>query len=113
MHLEAASRLGELWVSVTADAFVNKGPGRPIFPAAERADIIHFLSFVSGVFITNGLIEALEMIKPDILVKGNEYKGKIEKKHLAYCKKHKIKIVFTDEPVYSSTKIINGLGSRK
>ena len=32
-HLEAAKREGDiLIVTVTADAQVNKGPGRPIFP---------------------------------------------------------------------------------
>src|SRR6204780_1424512 len=33
-HLEAARKLGDvLIVTVTADRFVNKGPGRPVFNA--------------------------------------------------------------------------------
>ena len=38
-HLETAKRLGDLLiVTVTPDRFVNKGPGRPIFPEALRAE---------------------------------------------------------------------------
>ena len=40
-HLEAARRLGDvLIVTVTADRFVNKGPGRPVFNAELRAEML-------------------------------------------------------------------------
>lgn len=111
-HLKAASRLGDsLTVSVTNDLFVNKGPGRPVFTHHQRAAVIRALRCVDDVIIVDGLMEALEIL-PDILVKGKEYKGKMEPEHLAYCKKHKIKIVFTDEPTYSSTEILRELRSR-
>ena len=42
---EAARREGDiLIVTVTADAFVNKGPGRPIFPEMIRAEMLGALS---------------------------------------------------------------------
>src|SRR6266849_8277037 len=38
-HLEAARKLGDvLIVTVTADRFVNKGPGRPVFNGPLRAE---------------------------------------------------------------------------
>ena len=40
-HLEAARKLGDvLIVTVTADRFVNKGPGRPVFNAELRAEML-------------------------------------------------------------------------
>ncbi len=40
-HLEAARKLGDvLVVTVTADRFVNKGPGRPVFNAELRAEML-------------------------------------------------------------------------
>ena len=112
-HLQAASKLGDfLIVSVTNDEFVNKGPGRPMFPSYQRASMLRALRCVDEVILVDGLLEALERTKPDILVKGKEYEGKMEFVHTYFCRMNDIKIVFTDEPVYSSTKIINELGSR-
>jgi len=46
-HLEAARRLGDvLVVTVTADRFVNKGPGRPVFNEALRAEMLAALEYV-------------------------------------------------------------------
>jgi cytidyltransferase-like protein len=40
-HLEAARELGDiLVVTLTADRFVNKGPGRPVFGEALRAEML-------------------------------------------------------------------------
>src|ERR1700726_4271037 len=46
-HLEAARRLGDiLVVTVTPDRFVNKGPGRPVFNAELRAEMLGALEHV-------------------------------------------------------------------
>ena len=51
-HLEAARRLGDvLFVTVTADRFVNKGPGRPVFNEALRAEMLAALEYVDWVAI--------------------------------------------------------------
>src|SRR5258708_16728633 len=51
-HLEAARALGDvLVVTVTADRFVNKGPGRPAFTETLRAEMLAALHFVSCVAI--------------------------------------------------------------
>jgi cytidyltransferase-like protein len=107
-HLQAASKMGDmLYVSVTADAFVNKGPGRPVFTDKQRAEVIRALECVHGVLIVENSLEALKNIMPDIFVKGKEYRGKISPQDLAFCKEHDIQIRFTDEPVYSSTALLN------
>ena len=53
-HLEAARRLGDvLVVTVTADRFVNKGPGRPVFNAEMRAEMLATLEYVDWVAIND------------------------------------------------------------
>ena len=107
LHLQAARKLGErLVVSLTADDYVNKGPDRPVFPAEERRAVLKALRIVSEVVIVTSSLEALQRVKPDIFAKGIEYKGKISPSDEAYCAAHGIKIMFTDEKVYSSTKLL-------
>src|ERR1700731_3726167 len=54
-HLEAARRLGDLLVvTVTADRFVNKGPGRPVFSERMRAEMLAALEYVDWVGINYG-----------------------------------------------------------
>lgn len=57
---------------------LEKGPGRPIVPQAERAGVLAALACVDHVVIFNEptpekLIKALG---PDILIKGADWKGK-------------------------------------
>ena len=96
-----------LVVSVTQNAWVNKGPGRPVFDELERAAIVKEMRCVDRVVLVTGAMDALESVKPDIFVKGQDYAGKIEAQHADYCKAHGIQIRFTNEPMYSATKIIN------
>ena len=108
LHLEAARKMGDrLVVSVTHDAFVNKGPNRPTFNHGQRSAIVGALKCVDEVLIVRGVLEALEIVKPDIFVKGPDYEDKIEVEHAIYCEKKGIKIAFTSEPLFSSTKIIH------
>ena len=46
-HFEEAKKFGEiLIVSITDDAFVKKGPNRPVFKSYERSKMICALSYV-------------------------------------------------------------------
>ena len=62
-------------VSITADRFVNKGPGKPYFSEYLRAEALAALSCVDYVVINHHptAIEAIEVIRPDCYVKGVEY----------------------------------------
>lgn len=96
-YLEAASRMGgPLIVSITKDAFVNKGPGQPLYPEGDRIAIVRALRFVKAAFLTEGSRAALEMIKPHIFVKGAEYIGKILPEDEEYCRSNGIEIRFTN-----------------
>lgn len=108
LYLEQAADMGDyLWVGVTRDAFVNKGPNRPSYYQDDRLMVVRALRCVKDAFLCNDSLDALELVKPDIFVKGADYRDKIEKRHADYCKAHGIVIRFTNTPIYSATKIIN------
>ena len=73
-----AKKLGDvLIVGINSDSSVraNKGMNRPYMNEDERAEIVSSLSFVDYVVIFGELtpINILNMLQPDILVKGNNY----------------------------------------
>src|SRR5215469_12440067 len=77
-HLEAARELGDvLIVTVTGDRFVNKGPGRPVFPEDLRAEMLASLALVDWVAINQepDAVNALGLIRPDVYVKGQDYQN--------------------------------------
>jgi rfaE bifunctional protein nucleotidyltransferase chain/domain len=107
VHLQQARRLGDhLTVAVTADSQVNKGPGRPIFNQFERAAVLRNLRCVDNVIIVASGAEAIEMIEPDIFVKGKEYEGKLPEQRLV--ESYGGKVFFTDGDTYSSTQLVTG-----
>ena len=76
-HLEQAKELGDiLVVTITPDHFVNKGPHRPAFTEQLRAHALAALGSVDYVAITESptSVETIEHLKPDIFVKGTEFK---------------------------------------
>ena len=107
-HLQAARLLGTaLVVGLTADEFVNKGPGRPVFPWLYRADMLKALRCVDSVVYCTNAIEAIELVRPKIYVKGAEYAGKLPEAKL--CDELGIQVVcLNTQPVYSSTDILTG-----
>lgn len=77
-YLEAARREGDwLVVAVNSDASVarSKGAGRPVVPAAERAEIVAALETVDAVvvFEEDSPSALLEELKPDVHAKGTDY----------------------------------------
>jgi len=78
--LRGARELGDcLVVLMNSDASVRrlKGPGRPLTPQAERAELVEALEFVDGVvvFDEDTPAEALERLRPDVWVKGGDYEA--------------------------------------
>ncbi|BAE48866.1 ADP-heptose synthase [Paramagnetospirillum magneticum AMB-1] len=115
-HVEAARREGDiLFVTLTADRFVNKGPGRPIFSENMRAEMLAALACVDGVGVNHGSSaeSVLDAIKPDIYVKGSDYEnpdeditGKINSEREA-VERHGGRVVFTKDITFSSSSLIN------
>lgn len=115
-HFEDAKKNGDiLVVSVTADKFVNKGFDRPYFTQQIRMEMIASISYVDYVVPSNypTAVEILNFIKPKVFFKGNDYKNmkndiskNIFKEQLA-AKKIKAKMIFSNNIVFSSSKLIN------
>jgi len=77
-YLEKAKSLGDiLVVGVNSDRSVQslKGPGRPILPEEERAEILSGLACVDYLTIFDELtpFELISSLRPHILVKGGDW----------------------------------------
>jgi len=77
-YLHAAKQLGgRLVVAVNSDESVRalKGKGRPVIPAAERAEILAALADVDAVVIfpESNVRALIREIRPDIHAKGTDY----------------------------------------
>lgn len=109
---EAKGRHDELYVSVTRDAFVNKGHHRPVFNEKERLAMVRALKIVNIAFLCDSSIQALRKVVPDVFVKGSDYRGLISTEDLEFCKAVGIQIVHTDTKKYSSTQLLKHYESR-
>lgn len=115
-HLEAARREGDmLVVTITADRFVNKGPGRPVFDEHLRAEMLASLEHVDWVAVNQepDAETLLAAVGPDVYVKGSDYAtaeedvtGKIVKEREA-VERRGGRIIFTNDITFSSSTLIN------
>jgi rfaE bifunctional protein nucleotidyltransferase chain/domain len=115
-HFKAARELAEvLVVSLTADQYVNKGPGRPLFNQDIRAETLAALESIDYVVICEKptAVEVIEEITPDFYVKGLDYVNETKDvtgmitKEIAAVERYGGKIHFTDEITSSSSMLIN------
>jgi rfaE bifunctional protein nucleotidyltransferase chain/domain len=77
-YLEGARALADvLVVAVNSDASTrrNKGPGRPVVPQAERAEIVAALACVDHVVVfgSRTVVPLIRKLRPDVHVKGTDY----------------------------------------
>ncbi|HOX47495.1 MAG TPA: adenylyltransferase/cytidyltransferase family protein [Myxococcota bacterium] len=77
-YLQGARGLADiLVVAVNSDASVRrlKGPGRPIWPATERAEMVAALEAVDHVLIfdDDDVRHVLAALRPELHVKGTDY----------------------------------------
>jgi len=115
-HFQKAKSLGDiLIVSITADKFVNKGPGRPAFNEENRLDSIVAIDVVDYVVLNNSLTATslIYNIKPNIYCKGPDYKNTLNdvtgeiKSEIKAIKKVGGKIFYTGGKTFSSSALIN------
>ena len=119
-HFKSAKKYGDILViSVTPDKFVQKGFERPYFNSEQRMESLASIEVVDFVILNNSTnaVDIIKKIKPNYYVKGPDYKnfkeditGQIKNEELV-VKKNGGKIVFTEDPIYSSSSILNQSGS--
>jgi rfaE bifunctional protein nucleotidyltransferase chain/domain len=110
-YLAEARALGDLLiVGLNADESVrrNKGPGRPITPQDERAEVLAALASVDGVvvFQEDTPADIIRRIQPDILVKGAALPAdRIVGRDTVEARGGRV-VVVPVEPGYSTTSIV-------
>jgi rfaE bifunctional protein nucleotidyltransferase chain/domain len=115
-YLKGASELGDLLVvAVNSDQQVRilKGPGRPIMPELERAEIVASLEAVDFVTIFDEpTVEALLLaLKPDIHAKGTDYtEDTVPEREVVRSYGGRVAIV-GDPKDHSTSELIGRLGS--
>ncbi len=114
-YLQASRELADvLVVAVNSDASTRayKGPGRPVIPEAERAELVAALECVDHVTVfdapdVRGLLRA---IKPDVHVKGTDYtEGSVPERDEVLAYGGRVAIA-GDPKDHSTTEMMRRLG---
>ncbi|MCA9293538.1 MAG: adenylyltransferase/cytidyltransferase family protein [Phycisphaerales bacterium] len=115
-HLQHAAQQGDLLlVTITADAVLNKGDGRPLFPGHLRAENLAAISCVDWVYVNpDPTAETLlDHVQPDVYVKGREYEFNDDPRFAAErqaVERHGGRIVFSSgDVVFSSTALVQAM----
>ena len=116
-HLRQAKTMGDvLLVSLTGDALISKGEGRPLIPEELRAENLAELDLVDLVYIDQNTtaLSMLESVRPDVYIKGREYESNNDPRFHAERKAVEAgggRVIFSSgDIVFSSTALIDSLG---
>jgi cytidyltransferase-like protein len=115
-YFRQAAAMGDvLVVTVSPDQHVDKGPHRPAFNQALRAEAVASQDAVrhAAVNLWPTAEETLRALRPDVYVKGSDFKsvesdptGKLQRE-AEVCKELGIELRLTQDIVFSSTNLIN------
>ena len=115
-HLAAARQLGDvLVVTITADDFVGKGPGRPAFTQNLRTEALAGLEAVDYVSVVadSTALPAIQEVRPSLYVKGVEYNEEADdptgmiREERSLVESFGGVVTYTDDIVFSSSSLIN------
>jgi len=117
-YLEGAKALGDvLVVAVNNDASTrrNKGPGRPVVPEEERAEIVAALACVDHVvlFGSKTVVPLIRKLKPDWQIKGTDYTPETIPE-AAEVRKHGGRVAVAGDPKdHSTSDLLRRLAPRR
>lgn len=104
-YLREASKLGDwLIVRVAPDTAIAAKGRQPIQDQQERANTLLAMSFVDRITLVDTLAEAVRNVKPAVLAKGSDWRGKLPKDVLEACMCVGARIVYTDTRERSSSE---------
>lgn len=119
-HFEATHGVADvLVVTLTADAHVAKGPGRPVFNQRLRAESVAALHSVDYVAVLDSpsAVEAIRKLKPDVYSRGNSRYDEGEASRIRHLEEDQTireiggEVLETDEINLSSTNLLNSFFS--
>ena len=111
-HLrQARAQVDRLFVSVTADEFVNKGPDRPIFSADARVQFIASIRYCDHAIVNHAMTaeQVISVLKPHVFFKGADYQSAMDPRMSAersIVERNGGRVVLTDAAVMDSTSRI-------
>ncbi|WP_354682254.1 adenylyltransferase/cytidyltransferase family protein [Cupriavidus necator] len=111
-HLQQASTIVDrLFVSITADKYVNKGPDRPVFPGRSRAEFIASLRYCDHVIVNHAATAEpiISALQPDAFFKGADYRSSSDSRLQAereLVESNGGRVILTDDMVLDSTSRI-------
>jgi rfaE bifunctional protein nucleotidyltransferase chain/domain len=110
--LQAKAMGGYLVVSITADKYISKGPGRPVFSQEQRVDQLWALRMVDEVYVCHDptALPAIEKYRPKVYVKGPDYEGRRDgrlAREKARVEELGGELRFTTGKLFSSSHFIN------
>jgi rfaE bifunctional protein nucleotidyltransferase chain/domain len=117
-YLVGARALADvLVVAVNSDASTrrNKGPGRPVVPEDERAEIVAALACVDHVLVfgSKTVVPLIRKLKPDVQVKGTDYTPETIPE-AAEVRKHGGRVAVAGDPKdHSTSDLLRRLGPRR
>lgn len=111
---QARERCGFLVVTITPDHFVCKGALRPVFPEAQRAEVLAALDMVDAVAVNRWptALETLALLRPARYFKGLERRAELDdpssNMHAEALACHAAggRLEFINDLVFSSTSIV-------
>jgi D-glycero-beta-D-manno-heptose 1-phosphate adenylyltransferase len=113
-YLQGAKKLADLLVvAVNSDASVRrlKGPGRPVFPELERAEIVAALRAVDYVLLfgEDDVRGVIRRLRPDLQVKGSDYTPESVPERDEVCAYGGRVAIAGDPKDHSTSKILESL----
>lgn len=111
-HLQRASTMVDrLFVSVTADPYVNKGADRPVFPDQKRAELLASIRYCDHVIVNHTATAELmiKTLRPNLYFKGADYSDGSDVRlqaERALVESAGGRMVLTDDKIVDSTSRI-------
>ncbi|MCS3429812.1 adenylyltransferase/cytidyltransferase family protein [Klebsiella sp. BIGb0407] len=111
-HLQRArTMVDRLFVSVTADEYVNKGVDRPVFPERKRAEFLASIRYCDHVIVNHTATAELiiKKLRPNLYFKGADYidgsdiRLQVER---ALVESEGGRMILTDNKIFDSTSRI-------
>lgn len=108
-YLQYAAMLGQpLCVRIAPDRDIEAKGRHPFQSRLERADTVLAIGCVDMVRLSDTLPDAILDLKPSVLVKGKDWKGRLSEETLKACQDVGARIVYSDTLTTSSTERLRG-----
>lgn len=104
-YFHAAAALEDLLIVQIAPDDAIRAKGRePFQTREERARTIEELACVDYTVMFDSLADAISVVQPRILVKGNDWRGRLPSLITAMCQEYDVRIVYVDAQRRTSTE---------